>query len=324
MSDSLSDRQRSVLDKLTNPSEVWTVKAIAKHYSVTTRAVYNIITKLRYKGYLSGNSYNGWTLSKLGGVQSEGSQAGGGFKVNNTTTVTTNPIVTQIRVHAHQFLIKIINITNPKKYKPTGNKSTLFETHRVKCHKNSIEIYCHNHWKGFTADSEDEADKLANEYWLGYMREIERSMGVLIVKQGSHNILRVKAHYAHIKNGIAYYYKHNVKQRLQLRGQDGKEWLIADFSHGVNELEFTHSQQAKQDSQALKPHLEAMREKNSFTVKDLSTLLVEHSKLTIDNQNFMLEIQKQNALSIQLILKFLTPKTELNEETILKKADYIG
>lgn len=306
MKEELSDEQKDILNKLTNKEEAWTVRQIAKSKHTTTQAIYKIISKLRYRGYLLGTSYHGWATGKLGGVASEGGQAGVRLQVCNPKSVTTTPIVTQIRVHAHQWLIKLIAKIHANKYKESGNKAILYETHWVKCHKESIEIYCHDHWKGFTANSEEEADRLANEYWLAFMRQLEVDMGVLIVKQGSSNITRVKAHYSHIENGVAYYYKNNVKQKLQLIGKDGKEWLVADFSHGINELDFTHSRQAKEDSIALKPHLDAMREKGSMTVKELA----EGLKLFMTSQKDMLDAI--NALAI-------SQKVSVDSQTITNK-----
>ena len=302
---SLSELQKSVLSLLLHPTEIWTVASIAKHRGTTRQAVYNVIDKLKAKGLLFGSSMGGFSS---GGVTLRPYPTSKGVTLHS---IVTKPEV--IRCHGHQWLLNIISKISS--YRTTTPLCTPYRGHKVRFNNNSVEVYCRDRWEGITANTEEEARVHAWAYWLAYFKQLQYDKGIVLVKADHANIELVKCHYAHLHNGIAYDYKQEDK-KLRCIGEDGKEWLIADFSHSINELDFTHSSLAQEDSEKLRRHLDVMRHPEVPTLADLSKFTLSIG----DSLRSQVEVTTT-------ILKLITPKQAEEPKDADPKAEkpfYIG
>lgn len=97
--------------------------------------------------------------------------------------------------------------------------------------------------------------------------KIEKVFGIVLVKDYKANIKIISQEYAVIQDALAKLYRHE-KNRLYLTGEDGKIWLITDFSFSVDETEFIHPNKATDDVDAIAPFLNDLR-KNPTTLTDI-------------------------------------------------------
>jgi hypothetical protein len=120
-------------------------------------------------------------------------------------------------------------------------------THRdwiVKLHKESVELRLR---RGFDFIDQDRytAIEKAEESLNRTLFEISNSCGFRYSKEGRISVRLDKQHLAHTNAPTARAHK---GEYLQVKGQDGKVWLLIDRSKGINELEFIHSDSAIDDA----------------------------------------------------------------------------
>ena len=96
--------------------------------------------------------------------------------------------------------------------------------------------------------------------------KIEKEFKILLVKDYKANITIISQEYARIQDALAKLYR-KEGNRLYLTGEDGKIWLITDFSFSVDELEFIHPEKATDDLDAIAPALNFLR-KNPNALPD--------------------------------------------------------
>lgn len=97
--------------------------------------------------------------------------------------------------------------------------------------------------------------------------KIEKTFKVRLVKDYKANITIISQEYARIQDALAKKYRHEGN-RLYLTGEDGKIWLITDFSFSTDETEFIHPEKATDDVDAIAPFLNDLR-KNPTTLTDI-------------------------------------------------------
>lgn len=97
--------------------------------------------------------------------------------------------------------------------------------------------------------------------------KIEKTFKIMLVKDYKANITIISQEYARIQDSLAKLYR-KEKNRLYLTGEDGKIWLITDFSFSTDETEFIHPNKATDDVDAIAPFLNDLR-KNPITFTDI-------------------------------------------------------
>ena len=97
--------------------------------------------------------------------------------------------------------------------------------------------------------------------------KIEKAFKVLLVKDYKANITIISQEYARLQDALAKLYR-KEKNRLYLTGEDGKIWLITDFSFSTDETEFIHTEKATDDVDAIAPFLNDLR-KNPTTLTEV-------------------------------------------------------
>jgi DNA-binding PadR family transcriptional regulator len=127
--------------------------------------------------------------------------------------------------------------------------------------------------------------------------KIEKAFKIILVKDYKANITIISQEYARIQDALAKLYR-SEGNRIYLTGDDGKIWLITDFSFSTDETEFIHSNKATDDIDAIAPFLNDLR-KNPTTLSNIrsETLAVlEVAKTSMQN-----EIKHQKVLDEILI-----------------------
>jgi len=97
--------------------------------------------------------------------------------------------------------------------------------------------------------------------------KIEKTFKILLVKDYKANITIISQEYARIQDALAKLYRQE-KNRIYLTGEDGKIWLITDFSFSTDETEFIHPNKATDDVDAIAPFLNDLR-KNPTTLTEV-------------------------------------------------------
>lgn len=115
--------------------------------------------------------------------------------------------------------------------------------------------------------------------------KIEKSFKIILVKDYKANITVISQEYARIQDALAKLYR-KEGNRIYLSGEDGKIWLITDFSFSTDETEFIHPDKATDDVDAIAPFLNDLR-KNPTTITEITGLI-----------NNIVSVQKSEANNI--------------------------
>lgn len=99
--------------------------------------------------------------------------------------------------------------------------------------------------------------------------KIEKAFKVRLIKDYKSNITVISQEYARIQDALAKTYRHEGN-RLYVAGEDGKIWMITDFSFSTDETEFIHPDKATDDLDAIAPFLNDLR-KNPTTLSEIRT-----------------------------------------------------
>ena len=97
--------------------------------------------------------------------------------------------------------------------------------------------------------------------------KIEKAFKIRLIKDYKSNITIISQEYAKIQDALAKTYRYEGN-RLYLRGDDGKIWMITDFSFSTDETEFIHPDKATDDLDAIAPFLNDLR-KNPSTLTEV-------------------------------------------------------
>jgi len=139
--------------------------------------------------------------------------------------------------------------------------------------------------------------------------KIENAFKIRLVKDYKANIKIISQEYASIQDALAKLYRTEGK-RVYLTGDDGKIWLITDFSFSTDELEVIHPDRATDDLDAIAPFMNDLR-KNPTTLSNIR----EETKDVLE----VAKAHAQNVVKHQAVLdKILLAFDKLN--TRLDKA----
>lgn len=122
--------------------------------------------------------------------------------------------------------------------------------------------------------------------------KIENAFKIRLVKDYKANIKIISQEYASIQDALARLYRAEGN-RIYLTGDDGKIWLITDFSFSTDELEVIHPDRATDDLDAIAPFMNDLR-KNPTTlsniredVKVAQDVVVGHSQNIVKHQKVL-------------------------------------
>jgi len=109
----------------------------------------------------------------------------------------------------------------------------------------------------------DSAKDTKNQAIYEFKRVIKRISNLIrldLTEKGKLLFTVDKQHYADIEHELAIEYN-NVKKKFKVVGDDGKVWLLIDFSHRINEFEYVDSKKSDVDrDECLAPHFNDLRQ----------------------------------------------------------------
>lgn len=103
--------------------------------------------------------------------------------------------------------------------------------------------------------------------------KLEKAFNVILIKDYKSNITIISQEYARIQDALAKLYR-KENNRIYLTGDDGKIWLITDFSFSTDETEFIHPERATDDVDAIAPFMNDLR-RNPTTLSEMKGLVAE-------------------------------------------------
>lgn len=120
--------------------------------------------------------------------------------------------------------------------------------------------------------------------------KIEKLLGIVLIKDYKANITLISQEYARIQDALAKRFRIE-KNRLYLTGEDGKIWLITDFSFSADELEYIHPNKATDDIDAIAPMLNDLR-RNPTTFSEIREVVKELASVQVANAQNITKHQK--------------------------------
>lgn len=138
--------------------------------------------------------------------------------------------------------------------------------------------------------------------------KIEAIFKISLVKDYKANITIISQEYARIQDALAKLYR-SENNRIYLSGEDGKIWLITDFSFSTDELEFIHTENATDDVDAIAPFMNDLR-KNPTTLTDIRQHVSELQGVV--NSDLQNRVKHQKVLD-EILLAFNKINKRLDE-----------
>jgi hypothetical protein len=120
--------------------------------------------------------------------------------------------------------------------------------------------------------------------------KIERLFRIVLIKPYKGNITFISQEYARLQDALAKRFRIEGN-RLYLTGEDGKIWLITDFSFSTDELEYIHPNKATDDIDAIAPMLNDLR-RNPTTFSEIREVVKELSLVQVSNAQNIIKHQK--------------------------------
>jgi len=283
------------------------ITEISKYRHVSRTAIYGIISTLVSKGLVRNPKRSIYELTDKG-IKGLHSLVGLRYK---------------LRQHNLHFKIKIINSPRNwdlkrnelrqmpyfnKTIKLKNNEQDLFNYGRLKLKTTTKSIII----KMPTIYSANWEDALIQA--IGILEDaipkLERMFKVILVKDYKSNITIISQEYAKIQDALAKVYR-TEGNRLLLTGEDGKIWMITDFSFSTDETEFIHSTKATDDVDAIAPFLNDIR-KNPTTMSETQNMIKEVASVQ--------QSEAKNVIKHQGVLdKIMTNQSKLQD--FLEKLD---
>ncbi len=242
------------------------ISQIAKYRHVSRTAIYKILATLKKRGLISRLDYSIYELTERG-IQGLHSFVGLRYKLRQHNLhfkikVLESPKNWELKRNE----IRILPYFN-KSLKLKNNEQDLFNFGRlqVKTTTKSVIIKMPTIY----ATDWEHAVVQAMSILEDVLPKIETAFKIALVKNYKANITIISQEYARIQDSLAKAYR-TEKNRLYLTGEDGKIWLITDFSFSTDETEFIHPNRATDDVDAIAPFLNDLR-KNPTTLTDIRT-----------------------------------------------------
>ena len=205
------------------------------------------VQRLKSQGILIKKGYGTW------GIDEVNLKA----KTSKQTSKRTLSNLKIIRGHGFCFTLRIKNIQRwNERYIYLKNKNIEYKTIKQGISiniddylcwlcKSSIVVHFPTYKDSWGADCDESKSSAVNEF-LKIITKLENILGITLSIGGKYEYRTSKQHFAKIRDKLAQDY--NIRgEKLQVRGNDGKVWLITDKSLKVDELEFIHSKTAVDD-----------------------------------------------------------------------------
>ena len=240
------------------------ISEIGRYRHVTRQAIYNVLKTLNRKGLVAHPKRGLYYLTQKG-ISRLHSFVGLRYK---------------LRQHNLHFKCKVLE--SPKNWELKRNEIRLmpYFNRTLKLKNNEQDLLNFGRFAVKTT-SQSVIIKMPTIYAADWEHAIIQAMGILednlykiekafkikLVKDYKANITIISQEYARIQDALAKLYRQE-KNRLYLTGEDGKIWLITDFSFSTDETEFIHPDKATDDIDAIAPFLNDLR-RNPITFSEI-------------------------------------------------------
>lgn len=240
------------------------ISEIAKARKVARKNIYKVLSTLNKKGLISHPKRSAYELTEKG---MQGLHSFVGLRYN-------------LRQHNLHFKIEVLE--SPRNWALRRNeiRQLPYFNHTLKLKNNEQDLFNYGRLQVKTT-SKSVIIKMPTLYALDWEAALIQAMGILedaiakiekvfkvrLTKDYKANIKIISQEYARIQDALAKVYRHEGN-RIYLTGDDGKIWLITDFSFSVDETEFIHPNKATDDIDAIAPFLNDLR-KNPSTLSDV-------------------------------------------------------
>lgn len=237
------------------------ISEIASHRKVTRKAVYKVLSTLTKHGMVRNPKRSIYELTDKG-IKGTHSLVGYRYKV---------------RQHNLHFKIKVLE--SPKNWSLRRNeyRQMPYFNRTLKLKNNDQDLFNYGNLSLKTT-SQSIIIKMPTLYATDWehaliqamqiledsIPKIENLFNVRLIKNYKNNITIISQEYARIQDALARLYRGDGN-RLYVTGDDGKIWMITDFSFSTDETEFIHPNNATDDLDAIAPFLNDLR-KNPTTL----------------------------------------------------------
>ena len=255
-----------------------TITEISSYRSCSRTAVYKLISLLLRRGMIE-KIDKSYSLTS-GGI--EGLHSFVGLRYN-------------LRQHNLHFKFQILE--SPKNWKLKRNKISRmpYFNKKIKLKNNEQELFNFGKVQIRTTSKsiiikiptiyEKSVDKAVIQSFHileQIVPKVERLFNIKIIKDYKANVTIISQEYARINDSLAKLYRKEA-DRLYVTGDDGKIWMITDFSFSQDETEFIHPDQSPDDTQVMSKHLNDIRKYDPPTNSQLATHIMN---LTQGFQNY--------------------------------------
>lgn len=268
------------------------ISEISRIRKVSRQAIYNVLKTLNKKGLVRNPKRSIYELTDKG--------------MNSLHSLVA--LRYKLRQHNLHFKIKVLE--SPKNWEQKRNeiRQLPYFNKTIKLNNNEQDLFNYGRVQVKTT-SKSIIIKMPTLYALDWESALVQAMGILedtiykiekifkilLIKDYKSNITIISQEYARIQDALAKTYR-NEGNRIYLTGDDGKIWLITDFSFSVDETEFIHSDKATDDVDAIAPFLNDLR-KNPITmtemkdhVKELQGVVTSYAQNQVKHQAVLDEI----------------------------------
>lgn len=240
------------------------ISEIARYRHVTRQAIYDILQTLIKKGWVTHPKRSVYELTSKGmstlhsfvGLRYKLRQHNLHFKIE----IKESPRNWELKRNEIRFL-PYFN----KTLKLKNNEQDLFNFGRLQIKTTTKSIIIK--MPTIYAKDWESAIIQAMQILEDSIAKIEKLFKIRLIKNYRANITIISQEYAKLQDALAKRYRIEGN-RLYLTGDDGKIWLITDFSFSTDETEFIHTEKATDDVDAIAPFLNDLR-KNPTTLTDI-------------------------------------------------------
>ncbi len=231
------------------------ISEIAKYRHVSRQSIYKVLKTLLKKGMIRNPKRSIYELTEKGleGLHSF--------------------VALRYKLRQHNLHFKIQILESPKNWEQKRNEIRFLPYYNksIKLKNNEQELFNFGRLQVKTTTksviikvptiySKDWEDAIiqAMQILENSIFKIEKAFKIRLIKDYKANIKIISQEYARIQDALAKLYR-SEGNRIYLTGDDGKIWLITDFSFSTDETEFIHTEKATDDVDAIAPFFNDLR-----------------------------------------------------------------
>lgn len=263
------------------------ISEISKYRHVSRQSIYKVLATLNKKGLVTNPKRSVYELTEKG-IQGLHSFVGLRYK---------------LRQHNLHFKIEILE--SPRNWEQKRNEIRFmpYFNRTIKLKNNEQELLNYGRLQLKTTTKSiiikmptiyardwEDAIVQAMQILEDSIYKIEKLFKIRLIKNYKSNIKIISQEYARIQDALAKLYRAE-NNRIYLSGDDGKIWMITDFSFSNDETEFIHTEKATDDVDAIAPFLNDLR-KNPTTMSEIKGVIGEIAAVQKSEANNIIKHQK--------------------------------